>query len=537
MVPNNDRKYIIVTGGVCSGLGKGIAAASIGSILKNSGLSVVPQKLDPYLNVDPGTMNPYQHGEVFVTVDGVETDLDLGHYERFLDVKLTRESSVSTGQIYQQVIDKERRGDYLGGTIQIVPHITNAIKDAIKAIGEKADADIVTVEIGGTVGDIEGEPYLEAARQLHLELGDENVFFVHVVLIPYLKATKELKTKPAQASVRELRRIGVTPDMIIARADYPISLDLLRKLSLFCDVPIEAVISAQTATSIYQVPLDFAKASVGRQIAMKLKLGDIKTNLEPWKDYHARVEKTEPAFQIGIVGKYVELDDAYISVIEAVRSACYFEGVEPNIKLIQADDLEIKGTDILEGLGAIIVPGGYGKRGMEGKILAAKYARENKIPYLGLCLGLHAMTIEFARGVMGFADANSEEFDSKSEHPVIALMEAQKQIKNMGGTNRLGAYDCKLAKDSHSYRLYGQEMISERHRHRYEFNNDFRDGFKKAGLRIAGVNPELDLVEIVENADHPYMVASQFHPEFLSRPTKPHPLFTGLIQAAKENSK
>ncbi len=528
------RKYIVVTGGVCSSLGKGITAASIGALLKSAGISVLPKKLDPYLNVDPGTMNPYQHGEVFVTDDGVESDLDLGHYERFLDQALSRNSTVTTGQIYERVIGKERRGDFLGGTIQIIPHITNAIKEEIKRSGDESGADVVTVEIGGTVGDIEGEPYLEAVRQLHRELGSENVAFVHVVLLPYLKATKELKTKPAQASVRDLRRIGISPDVIVCRADEPIPDEALRKVAMFGDVPVEAVIPAVTAPSIYDVPLEYAQRGVLRLIARQLELGDIVTETGAWEDLYEKRTSAQPLFPIGIVGKYVTLDDAYISVIEAIRSACWAEGIQPQIRLINSEDLEKEGTGSLGELGAIVVPGGYGSRGIEGKILAAEYAREHGVPYLGLCLGMQVMTIEFARHVLGLPEATSEEFNRESPDPVIALMEAQKAVKDMGGTNRLGAYDCALVDGSRSRELYGAENIRERHRHRYEYNNDYRGRLEKAGLRTAGVNPELDLVEVVEIANHPFMVGSQFHPEFLSRPTRPHPLFHGLVVAAKE---
>lgn len=533
-------KYIFVTGGVCSSLGKGIAAASIGALLKASGLKIFTQKLDPYLNVDPGTMSPFQHGEVFVTEDGGETDLDLGHYERFIDTNLTKESSVTTGKIYSEVLDKERKGLYLGKTIQIVPHITNCIQEKIVEAAKKSKCDVMVVEIGGTVGDIEGLPYLEAIRQMRYKMGQENTFFVHLTLLPYLAAAKELKTKPTQASVRELRSIGIQPDMIITRADHPIQKELLSKIALFCDVDEEYVVPAETVSSIYEVPLTFHGYNVTKLVARKLHLGDLKPKLTEWKKMVEKIHAKKSALKIALVGKYTGLDDAYISVIESLKIACYNADRHLELHWVSAEKLEDKDKktwEMLKKVDGILVPGGFGIRGTEGKILAAKYARENKVPYLGLCLGMQIMSIEFARSALKNKKITSEEFDEnnasgKANH-IIHFLPDQSHDKNKGGTLRLGSYKCKLKKNTKTYHQYKSEMIEERHRHRYEFNNAFRKQLEDQGLIFAGVNPEQDLVEIIEIKDHPFMVGCQFHPEFKSRPNKPHPLFKGFIEAAK----
>jgi CTP synthase len=522
-------KYLIVTGGVCSGLGKGISAASLGTILQSMGYSVFPIKLDPYLNVDPGTMNPFRHGEVFVTDDGAETDLDLGHYERFLNISLNRFSSVSSGQIYTDILAKERRGEYLGRDVQIIPHVTDGIKSRIINAGLQSQADVVTVEIGGTVGDIEAEPFLEALRQLAEELGDENVFFVHVVLVPYLKASKELKTKPAQASVRELRRSGLRPDMIIARADYDLPPSILEKIAFFSSLDPQAVIPAVTAASIYDVPLEFAHAA---EILVKhFGLAYRQPDLSQWESLRGARMASVTAKKVAFVAKYAGFDDAYFSVREALRAAAWHQGVKVEIVPIDAELLEKEGVQLLAGVDGILVPGGYGKRGTEGKILAAHYAREQKIPYLGLCLGMQMMVIEAARNVLGKKDATSEEFEPTSPDLVIHLMSAQKDIVDKGGTNRLGLYPCTLTAGTKTAAAYGKLSIAERHRHRYEFNNHYRKALEDVGMIIAGVNPELDLVEIVEWRDHPFMIGVQFHPEFLSRPVAPHPLFKSFFHA------
>ncbi len=533
-------KYIFVTGGVCSSLGKGIAAASIGALLKASGLKVFTQKLDPYLNVDPGTMSPFQHGEVFVTEDGGETDLDLGHYERFIDTNLTKESSVTTGKIYSEVLDKERKGLYLGKTIQIVPHITNCIQEKIIEAAKKSKCDVMVVEIGGTVGDIEGLPYLEAIRQMRYKMGQENTFFVHLTLLPYLAAAKELKTKPTQASVRELRSIGIQPDMIITRADHPIQKELLSKIALFCDVDEEYVVPAETVSSIYEVPLTFHEYNVTKLVARKLHLGDLKPKLTEWKKMVEKIHAKKSAIKIALVGKYTGLDDAYISVIESLKIACYNADRHLELHWISAEKLEEKDKktwEMLKKVDGILVPGGFGIRGTEGKIMAAKYARENKVPYLGLCLGMQIMSIEFARSALKNNKITSEEFDEDNsfgkENHIIHFMSDQSHEKDKGGTLRLGSYKCKIKKNTKTFQQYKSEMIEERHRHRYEFNNVFRKQLEEKGLIFAGTNPEQDLVEIIEIQDHPFMVGCQFHPEFKSRPNKPHPLFKGFIEAAK----
>lgn len=532
-------KYIFVTGGVCSSLGKGIATASIGALMKASGFSIVPQKMDPYLNVDPGTMSPFQHGEVFVTDDGSETDLDLGHYERFIDENLTELSSVTTGKIYSEIIGKERRGDFLGGTIQIIPHITNAIKDKITGLGKKTGARIVIIEIGGTVGDIEGLPYLEAIRQLRWELGHENTLFVHLTLLPYLQGSKELKTKPTQASVRELRSIGIQPDIIIARADYPIGKDLLKKIALFCDVREEAVIPSVTAKSIYEVPLLLENYKIAELIAEKLNLGKVKPNLKSWKELAAKIRKSKKEIKIALVGKYTGLDDAYLSVIESLKIACYHHERKLKLLWINSEKLEEKDAKtwaLLKSADGILVPGGFGIRGTEGKIAAARYARESKTPYLGLCLGMQLMTIEFARHILKDSKITSEEFDEEGklgpEKYAIHFLPDQSWQKQKGGTLRLGVYPCRIQPGTKTHAAYGKNEISERHRHRYEVNNDIRKKIESRGWIGAGVYQKAHLVEIAEIEGHPFMVGSQFHPEFLSRPHRPHPLFFHFIKTA-----
>lgn len=532
-------KYIFVTGGVCSSLGKGIATASIGALMKACGFSVVPQKMDPYLNVDPGTMNPFQHGEVFVTDDGSETDLDLGHYERFIDTNLTELSSVTTGKIYSEIIAKERRGDFLGGTIQIIPHITNAIKNKITGIGKKTGAEIVLVEIGGTVGDIEGLPYLEAIRQLRWELGHENTLFVHLTLLPYLQNTKELKTKPTQASVRELRSIGIQPDIIIARADYPIAKELLKKIALFCDVKEDAVIPSVTASSIYEVPLILEEYHIAELITEKLNLAKVKPNLKAWKALSEKIKKSTRAITVALVGKYTGLDDAYLSVIESLKIACFHHERKLKLLWINSEKLEendSKSLAVLRSADGILVPGGFGIRGVEGKIAAARFARENKIPYLGLCLGMQMMTIEYARHVLHDPKLTSEEFDEEGKLPpekyVINFLPNQSWQREKGGSLRLGVYPCEIAPRTKTRTIYGKRMIEERHRHRYEINNAIRKQLEKRGWVASGIYPKANLVEIAEIKHHPFMIGSQFHPEFLSRPHQPHPLFYHFIAAA-----
>lgn len=540
-------KYIFVTGGVCSSLGKGIATASIGALLKAAGFKVFTLKLDPYLNVDPGTMSPFQHGEVYVTEDGAETDLDLGHYERFIDENLNEYSSVTTGKIYTEVLKRERQGDYLGGTIQIIPHITETIKNRIKKAAEQSGAKIILVEIGGTVGDIEGLPFLEAIRQMRHEYGKENTLFVHLTLLPYLKATKELKTKPTQSSVRELRSIGIQPDMIIARADKNISSELLEKISLFCDVDKESVIPAPTAKSIYEVPLKFNEYKVAEFIAEKLHLGKVNPMLEDWETLVSKINSKREPVKIALVGKYTELDDAYLSVIESLKIACYHQDKDLELEWIDAEKLESKDEKTWESLmlvDGILVPGGFGIRGTEGKILAAQYAREHKIPYLGLCLGMQIMSIEYARHFLHDPALTSEEFDEDgkldSSKYVIHYLPGQNKHTSKGATLRLGAYPCMLKDNTLAKKLYGTDMILERHRHRYEINNFIREKLSNSDWIASGIFEEGNLVEIAELKNHPFMIGSQFHPEFLSRPHRPHPLFAGFIEASttqKEKNK
>ncbi len=531
-------KYLIFTGGVVSSVGKGVTAAALGLTLKERGFQVAVQKIDPYINVDPGTMSPYQHGEVYVLDDGAETDLDLGHYERFIDIRLTRVSNFTAGQVYAEIIAKERHGDYLGGTIQVIPHITNEIKRRVKLVARATGAEIVLVEVGGTVGDIESQPFLEALRQLRNEVGRENVFFIHVTWLPYIGATGELKTKPTQHSVAALRSIGISPNMIIARSDYPVENSLTEKIALFCDVEKEAVVPMVTTPILYEVPLLLENAGVAEFILSRLKLTPrCIPDWSEWKSLVERVKQSRPKVKIALVGKYVELQDAYMSVREALKHAALAVGVEVEIGWVHATDLEKdRGWDIVKSADGILVPGGFGSRGIEGKILAARYARQHKVPYLGLCLGMQVMCIEFARNVLGYEDANSTEFDRSTSCPVIDLMLDQRTVTDLGGTMRLGLYPCVLKEGTKAAAVYGVAQVEERHRHRFEFNNAYRQEFEAAGMVFSGVSPDGRLVEIAEIADHPYMIGSQFHPEFLSRPNRPHPLFVGLVKAAKERS-
>ncbi len=530
-------KYIFVTGGVVSSVGKGVTVASIGTILKSRRVTVCLQKLDPYLNVDPGTMSPYQHGEVFVTQDGAETDLDLGNYERFVDINLTSESNVTSGQIYSAVIGKERRGDFLGGTIQVVPHVINEIKQRFTNLAKQSQAEVLIIEVGGTVGDIEGQPFLEAIRQMRNDVGRENVLYIHVTLLPYLATTQELKTKPTQHSVNELRRMGIQPDVIICRSDLSISEGIRDKISLFCDVARQAVIPLPTIPTIYEVPLVLEKEGLGQLIVDKLGLKAEPPDLSQWEELVTSLKNPHEPVNIALVGKYVELKDAYYSVREALHHAALYHDRQLNLSWIPSESLERDGNEApLHSAQGIIVPGGFGIRGIEGMIKAASYARNNKIPYLGLCLGMQVMVIEFARYALNAPEANSTEFDAATPYPVIDLLPEQKNLENKGGTMRLGNYPCKLLKKSRAGKAYGVDgdsLIYERHRHRYEFNNKFRAQLKKAGLIYSGLSPNGELVEICELADHPWMVSCQFHPEFTSRPNRPHPLFRDFIGVAK----
>ena len=526
-------KYVFLTGGVVSTVGKGVTAAAIGKLLKERGLTVSIQKLDPYINVDPGTMSPYQHGEVYVLDDGSETDLDLGHYERFIDASLSRVCNLTTGQIYSNVILQERRGDFLGGTIQVIPHITTEIKNRIREVHEVTDADVVICEVGGTVGDIESLPFLEALRQMRSDIGRENVMFVHVTWLPYIGATGELKTKPTQHSVRELRGIGISPDVIIARSDHAVGENLREKIALFCDVETKGVIPLTTTSSLYEVPLLLEGEGLGDHLVSRLGLGPTQSpDWTEWEDLIAREREERPQISVAIVGKYVELQDAYMSVREAIRHASLASGVEAEILWLHSAELEKqRGWDDLRRADGIIVPGGFGSRGIEGKIAAARYARENKIPYLGLCLGMQVMVIEFGRHVLGTEDANSTEFDRSTPHPVIDLLPEQRGIGEMGGTMRLGLYPCDFVEGTLAERSYKSASVEERHRHRYEFNNTYREILAEHGMVYSGLSPDGKLVEVAEFADHPFMIGSQFHPEFLSRPNRPHPLFAGFVQA------
>jgi CTP synthase len=533
-------RYIFFTGGVVSSVGKGVTAAAIGLLLKERGFRVAVQKLDPYINVDPGTMSPYQHGEVYVLDDGAETDLDLGHYERFIDCKLSRVCNITTGQVYAEVISKERRGDFLGGTIQVIPHITNEIKRRIGLVAKSLDAEIVLVEVGGTVGDIESLPFLEALRQMRTDVGRENTFFVHVTWLPHIGATGELKTKPTQHSVAELRSIGIQPDMIVARSDYPMDEELKSKIGLFCDVEPRAVVPLVTLPTIYEAPLVLEAAGVGDLIVDRLGLESRRRPAwSDWKHLVGELTRERPKVKIALVGKYVELQDAYMSVRESLKHAGVALGHEVEIQWVHSTDLEKeKGMEMLDQADGIVVPGGFGSRGIEGKIRAARYAREKKIPYLGLCLGMQVMVIEFGRYVLGNDSAHSTEFDPNTPHPVIDLMPEQRDVTDMGGTMRLGVYPCKIQPGTKAAAAYGKQTeVRERHRHRFEFNNAYRDRLGARGLVYSGLSPDGRLVEIAEMADHPFMVGSQFHPEFLSRPNRPHPLFHAFVDAAIKHSK
>jgi CTP synthase len=527
-------KYIFVTGGVVSSVGKGITTAALGRILKSRNVSVSIQKLDPYLNVDPGTMSPYQHGEVFVTNDGAETDLDLGHYERFIDEELTKASSVTTGQIYQAVIAKERKGEFLGGTIQAIPHVTNEIKYRVRAMGKESGAQVVIVEVGGTVGDIEGQPFLEAIRQIRREERPEDTLSIHVTFLPHVGSTNELKTKPTQHSVRELRSMGIQPDVILCRADQEVTADLRRKIALFCDVHERGVISLPTLDSIYQVPIVLEDEGLGDYVIELMKLDASERDLASWRRMVERLQNPESSVTVAVVGKYVELHDAYLSIKEALSHAGVAHGVSVDIRWLHSERLEQEpAASLLEGVDGILVCPGFGERGIEGKLEAARYARENKIPYLGVCLGLQIMAIEFARHVMGLLGANSTEFNQQTPHPVVSLLSEQQGIEDKGGTMRLGGYPCALVPGTKAAAAYGEPQVVERHRHRYEFNNAYRAQLEAAGLIVSGTLPDGSLIEIMELRDHPFMVGSQFHPEFRSRPDRPQPLFRDFIGACK----
>jgi CTP synthase len=533
------KKYIFLTGGVVSSVGKGVTAAALGKVLKERGFKVSIQKLDPYINVDPGTMSPYQHGEVYVLDDGAETDLDLGHYERFIDTSLSSVCNITTGQIYSEVIARERRGDFLGGTIQVIPHITNEIKRRISIVPRATGAEIVLVEVGGTVGDIESLPFLEALRQMRSDVGRENTLYVHVTWLPHIGATDELKTKPTQHSVRELRSIGIQPDVIVARSDHPVGEGLREKIALFCDVEARAVIPLSTTTVLYEVPLLLEKEGVGEYILGRMGLESRqKPNWSEWEALVAAERRTRPHVKVALVGKYVELQDAYMSVREALRHAALSIGADVEILWLHSAELEKgRGLEDLQAADAILVPGGFGSRGIEGKILAARYARQHTIPYLGLCLGMQVMVIEFGRHVLGTEDVNSTEFDRNTPHPVIDLLPEQRGIGELGGTMRLGLYPCHIQPGTQAALAYEKSLVEERHRHRFEFNNTYRELFGQHGMIFSGQSPDGRLVEIAELADHPFMLGSQFHPEFLSRPNRPHPLFRRFLQVAMDRKR
>jgi len=529
-------KHIFVTGGVSSSLGKGLTAASLGRLLKARGLRISMQKLDPYINVDPGTMNPFQHGEVFVTDDGAETDLDLGHYERFIDENLSRDSSVTTGSVYSTVIARERRGEFLGATVQVIPHITDEIKARIRRLATE-DTDIVITEVGGTVGDIEGLPYLEAIRQMRHDVGRDNVFYLHVSLIPYIGPTGELKTKPTQHSVAELRSIGIQPDAIVCRSDRPLTPGLKKKIAQFCDVDVEGVVAAQDAPSIYEIPIVLREEKLDEYVLRRLNIDAMEPDLSDWNALLERIDTASRPVKIGIVGKYVTLADSYLSVVEAVKHAAFHHGGKLELVWLASDDLtHDSGAAQLKGLDGIVVPGGFGVRGIEGKLVAIRHARENNIPFIGLCLGLQCAVIEFARNVCGLEGANSSEFDPTTPHPVIDLIVDQQDIANKGGTMRLGLWVCKIAEGTKARAAYGDEIILERHRHRFEVNNRYRKQLEAAGMRMSGTTVDNKLCEIIELPDHPFFVASQFHPEFKSRPTRAHPLFREFVRAALDRA-
>ncbi len=540
-------KFIFITGGVLSSLGKGLAAASIGALLQARGLKVTIQKLDPYINVDPGTMNPFQHGEVYVTEDGAETDLDLGHYERYLGIPMSQSNNYTSGRIYETVINKERRGDYLGGTVQVIPHITDEIKRCV--LGVATDEDVALIEIGGTVGDIEGLPFLEAIRQLKNDLGKENVLYIHLTLVPYMRAAGELKTKPTQHSVKELRSIGIQPDIILCRSEVPLPADLRAKIALFCDVDRDAVFSAVDVKSIYEVPMEFYREGVDQKIAILLKLPAKNAELDSWKELNRRISHPKRRVKIGIVGKYVDLKEAYKSLHEALIHGGVANEVEVDLLYVNSEEITAKNVEKrLKGLDGVLVPGGFGSRGIEGKILSIKYAREGKVPFFGICLGMQCAVIEYARNVLGLEKANSQEFDEFTPDPVIYLMtewydfrkkkvQKRNEESNKGGTMRLGSYPCRVVKDTRAMEAYGETRVEERHRHRYEFNNKYSDALQKAGLVLSGTSPDEELVEMVELPGHPWFLGCQFHPEFKSNPMRPHPLFREFIRAAAQLDK
>lgn len=530
-------KYIFVTGGVVSGLGKGITAASLGRLLKARGLKVAAQKLDPYINVDPGTMSPYQHGEVYVTEDGAETDLDLGHYERFIDEDLNKYSNLTTGKVYWNVLNKERRGEYLGSTVQIIPHITNEIKEFVYSVGKKTNADVVITEIGGTIGDIESQPFLEAVRQISLEVGRENSLFIHVTLVPFLRGSDEHKTKPTQHSVKELQGMGINPNIVVLRCDEPLEESIFNKVSMFCNVKPDCVIENITLPNLYEAPLMLEKSNFSTVVCRELGILAPRPDLSEWEEMVEKIKSRPAVVKIGLVGKYVGLHDAYLSVAEALRHAGYFHGTDIDINWIDSEGINESNVDkILDGLDGIIVPGGFGSRGIEGMVLAAKYAREKEIPYFGICLGMQICVIEYARNVAGITDAHSGEFDEQCKNKVINFMPGQSDSIDKGGTLRLGAYPCDIVAGTTMEKCYGSLSISERHRHRYEFNNDYRDVLSKSGLTLSGTSPDGRLVETVEITERPFHVGVQYHPEFKSRPNRPHPLFKGFIGAALELS-
>jgi CTP synthase len=525
-------KFVFVTGGVVSSIGKGIVAASLGRLLKSRNYSVSILKLDPYINVDPGTMSPFQHGEVFVTDDGAETDLDLGHYERFTDTSMSRLNSVTTGSIYQAVINKERQGKYQGATVQVIPHITNEIKDRIHRVAKNTNPDVVITEIGGTVGDIESLPFLEAIRQFRKDVGKNTAIYMHVTLIPWIPASGELKTKPTQHSVKELRSLGIQPDVLVCRCDRPITSSIKEKISEFCDVPSEAVITSQDASSIYEVPLILEQEGLAEQVLELLNIEKREPDLQEWKDLVQEMKSPTHVVNIAIVGKYIQLNDAYLSVVEALGHAGIASSAEVNLTWVSAEDIELNGSaKYLSQVQGILVPGGFGTRGVDGKIQAIQYARENKIPFLGLCLGMQCSIIEWGRNIVHLERANSGEFDPETPNPVINLLPEQQDVVDLGGTMRLGLYPCRLSPNTLAYSLYNQEVVYERHRHRYEFNNAYRNQFLETGYVVSGTSPDGRLVEIIEFKDHPFFIATQFHPEFHSRPSKPHPLFFGFIKA------
>jgi len=528
-------KFVFVTGGVVSSIGKGIVAASLGRLLKSRGYRVSIVKLDPYLNVDPGTMSPYQHGEVFVTEDGAETDLDLGHYERFTDTAMSRLNSVTTGSIYQAVINKERRGDYNGGTVQVIPHITGEIRERIHRVAANSGADVVITEIGGTVGDIESLPFLEAIREFRGDVGRHDTAYVHVTLLPYIGTSGELKTKPTQHSVKELRSIGIQPDVLVCRSDRPINEDLKAKIGGFCGVPTRGVIQALDADSIYAVPLAMEREGLCREVLDALRLDDHDSDMDSWAELVARLRNPGPAVKVALVGKYVQLNDAYLSVVEALRHACIARDACLELHWICAEQIETQGAEaLLSGMDAVVVPGGFGNRGVDGKVAAIRWAREQRVPFLGLCLGMQCAVIEWARNQAGLDRATSAELDPETPHPVIHLLPEQQDVIDLGGTMRLGVYPCRLSPGTMGHQLYGDEVVYERHRHRYEFNNAYRNLFLESGYEISGTSPDGRLVELIELKGHPFFTACQYHPEFLSRPGKPHPLFEGLIAAAQQ---